>query len=102
MASRYPTVEVYRSPLIKRVTGVNSLGDYEYEISVSRAGWYWRFVSTNGRIIADSAEGYQRRLRALQGAQIALGLKGIDQMQPGDEKLVKRSGGPVLVKVEAS
>lgn len=99
MASRYPTVEVYRSPLIKRVTGVNSLGDYEYEISVSRAGWYWRFVSTNGRIIADSAEGYQRRLRALQGAQIALGLKGIDQMQPGESKLVRRGSSKIRVVV---
>ena len=97
MASRYPTVEVYQTSF-----GKTSPNPFLAALTITEhAGyqWRWRFKTTNGRIVADSAEGYQRRLRALQGAQIALGLKGIDQMQPGETKLVRRGSSKVRVVV---
>ena len=34
------------------------------------AQWRWRYVASNGRTIADSAEGYYNRADALNGIQI--------------------------------
>lgn len=34
--------------------------------------WRWRAKARNGRIVADSGEGYQRRGKALRGAKAAL------------------------------
>lgn len=34
--------------------------------------WRWRIVAGNGRIVADSGEGYRRRASALRGARAAL------------------------------
>lgn len=31
--------------------------------------WRWRMVSSNGRIMADGAEGYSRRINAVRGAE---------------------------------
>ncbi len=35
--------------------------------------WRWRFVSSNGRILADSGQGYVRRIDALTGCATVLG-----------------------------
>lgn len=32
--------------------------------------WYWRAWSRNGRIIADSAEGYHRKADAIRGCKL--------------------------------
>lgn len=45
-----------------------------YEVYKDRLGHYrWRYVSTNGRIIADSAEGYINKSDCLQGIAIMKG-----------------------------
>lgn len=42
-----------------------------YYVYKDRANqWRWRFVSTNGRIIADSAEGYVNKTDCLHGISI--------------------------------
>ena len=42
-----------------------------YYIYVDRAGdWRWRYTSTNGNIIADSAEGYRNKADCLRGIDI--------------------------------
>jgi uncharacterized protein YegP (UPF0339 family) len=33
--------------------------------------WRWRVVARNGRLVADSGEGYRRRASALNGARTA-------------------------------
>ncbi len=35
----------------------------------SRREWRWRMKASNGRILADSGEGYRRKASALQGAR---------------------------------
>ncbi len=32
--------------------------------------WFWRLISANGRIIADSAEGYGQRQDAIDGIEL--------------------------------
>ncbi len=34
--------------------------------------WRWRATARNGKIVADSAEGYERRATAIRGAKAAL------------------------------
>ena len=34
-----------------------------------RGDWRWRVVAANGRVLADSGEGYSRRCDALRGAE---------------------------------
>lgn len=41
--------------------------------------WHWRFRRSNGKILADSAEGYKRRTQAQGQAEYVLGL------EPGGE-----------------
>jgi uncharacterized protein YegP (UPF0339 family) len=36
--------------------------------------YHWRYVASNGHILADSGEGYRRKRAALKGAGRALGL----------------------------
>lgn len=36
----------------------------------ARVQWRWRYISSNGRIISDSAEGYVNRDDALRGIEI--------------------------------
>lgn len=36
-----------------------------------RGDWRWRAIAANGRIVADSAEGYRKRADCLRGAHIA-------------------------------
>lgn len=33
--------------------------------------WYWRVVSSNGRIVADGAEGYHSKFNAMRGFNVA-------------------------------
>lgn len=35
--------------------------------------WRWRYVRKNGRILADSAEGYSRRAAAVKAASLVTG-----------------------------
>lgn len=88
MAARYLTVRVYRAECL------------DYGAAAFFERWYWQIKSTNGRILADSSEGYHRRVRALQGAQLVLGLDGIERMEPGDAWIVSRAGGDVRIVVE--
>ena len=45
-----------------------------YKIYKDTAGyWRWRYISSNGRIIADSAEGYWNKQDALNGIYIMRG-----------------------------
>lgn len=37
--------------------------------------WRWRFIAANGRILADSAEGYKERADAVKGALAVTGLE---------------------------
>ena len=31
-------------------------------------GWRWRYTASNGRVLADSGQGYSRRMDAVRGA----------------------------------
>ena len=44
--TRYDTIALYRAP----------------------DGWRWRYVAHNGRVLADSGQGYSRRVDAVRGA----------------------------------
>ena len=47
---------------------------YHYKLYKDTAGfWRWRYVSSNGRTIADSGEGYYNRQDALNGITIMKG-----------------------------
>lgn len=35
--------------------------------------WRWRYVATNGHVMADSGQGYSRRIDALNGAKRVTG-----------------------------
>lgn len=35
---------------------------YRCEVYHAEDGWRWRLVARNGKIVADSAEGYRRRI----------------------------------------
>lgn len=39
-----------------------------------RDEWRWKAVSTNGRIVADSGEGYTRRHSLNKGLSVAMGI----------------------------
>lgn len=45
------------------------MGAY-YLYKDTKGFWRWRFVSTNGRTIADSGEGYYNRSDAVNGINI--------------------------------
>lgn len=36
----------------------------------SKGEWRWRFVASNGRVIADSAEGYKNKADCLHGIEL--------------------------------
>lgn len=46
------------------------------EIYFSRVEWRWRYRATNGRVLADGAEGYTARADAVRGALRVTGLPG--------------------------
>lgn len=50
--------------------------------------WRWRVVAANGRIMADSGQGYVRRIDCLEGAVKVLG----GSVHPTDEAVVVRPG----------
>lgn len=37
-----------------------------------RGGWRWRLVVSNGKTVADSAEGYSRRSKAIRAAKAVI------------------------------
>jgi uncharacterized protein YegP (UPF0339 family) len=42
-----------------------------YEVYTDKSGyWRWRYVASNGRIIADSGEGYYNKADCLHGIAI--------------------------------
>ena len=41
-------------------------------------GWRWRYTASNGRILADSGQGYSRRADAVRGACRVVGAKYTD------------------------
>lgn len=46
MTTRHDTITLYRAP----------------------DGWRWRYTANNGRVLADSGQGYSRRVDAVRGA----------------------------------
>lgn len=40
-----------------------------------RRKWRWRYVHANGHILADSGQGYSRRIDALNGVKAVTGLR---------------------------
>lgn len=52
-------------------------------------GWYWRVMARNGRIVADSAEGYTSEAKARQGFRAAQKL--ISQATPVAGKRVTQT-----------
>ena len=36
-------------------------------------GWRWRYTASNGRVLADSGQGYSRRVDAVRGACRVIG-----------------------------
>jgi uncharacterized protein YegP (UPF0339 family) len=57
---------------ITLVKGLTSLSQFDVYLD-SAAQWRWRVRATNGRIIADSAEGYSSRQACIEGASLVLG-----------------------------
>lgn len=46
----------------------------KFEIYRDKAGeWRWRMVCRNGRVVADSGEGYTRRRDARRAAEMVIG-----------------------------
>ena len=45
------------------------MGHYKLYVDVNRQ-WRWRYLASNGRIIADSAEAYHNKTDALNGINI--------------------------------
>lgn len=39
----------------------------------SADGWRWRFISSNGRVLADSGQGYARKRACVRGLEIVTG-----------------------------
>lgn len=57
--------------------------------------WRWRLVATNGKTLADGAEGYGERHRALHGAEVTLGLATLGTAErPMDGEVVFRRSEP--------
>ncbi len=46
---------------------------YYHVYADSRGEWRWRYIATNGRTVADSAEGYINRADCLRGIEIMKG-----------------------------
>lgn len=44
-----------------------------YRSGLRRKKWRWRYVAENGNILADSGQGYSRRMDALNGAKRVVG-----------------------------
>lgn len=48
--------------------------------------WRWRFFSSNGRILADSGQGYFRRIDALTGCATVLGAEYVPRSDAEQER----------------
>lgn len=60
---------------IRIVTGLTSI-DYFHFYTDTANQWRWRVKSTNGNIIADSAEGYSSKQACEDGAKLVLSTNG--------------------------
>jgi uncharacterized protein YegP (UPF0339 family) len=51
------------------------------KLTIYRAddGWRWRYTASNGRILADSGQGYSRRIDAAKGAARVCGAACLDE-----------------------
>jgi uncharacterized protein YegP (UPF0339 family) len=84
------------------VKGAAIVDDVTLELYIDAKGEYrWRAVASNGRILADSAEGYRRKRAALKGAGKALGIRaevgtdapivpGVDYGRPDGSRVLVR------------
>lgn len=72
-------VELYREILAGQMAVTAVFGhDTAAEIAKEQPGtslgkWRWRFVASNGRILADSGQGYTRRIDCINGCAAVLG-----------------------------
>lgn len=62
-----------------------SLAHYEVYQELDGDEWRWRLVHANGNIIADSAEGYSSKAKALQGLDSVRANAGDAPVQIGDQ-----------------
>lgn len=70
-------VELYRETVRRPVTGDEVERGITFTVSQWRGfpgKWRWRFVS-NGHVMADSGQGYSRRVDALTGCATVLGAR---------------------------
>lgn len=58
-------------------------------------GWRWRYVAENGNILADSGQGYSRRIDALRGAEAVTGRT----FQPERDELLSSCPPPKMLRV---
>jgi uncharacterized protein YegP (UPF0339 family) len=88
-------VEIYREDIAQTILATMSGGSDRIR------RWRWRFVSSNGRILADSGQGYSRRIDALNGCATVLGAL-IDQNSPSDQWLRRwgRDGTKIIPVVD--
>ena len=57
-------------------------------------GWRWRYTASNGRILADSGQGYSRRADAVRGA---CRVAGADKIQTADVLSDLRKAGEASI-----
>jgi uncharacterized protein YegP (UPF0339 family) len=60
---------------IALVKSLTSLSQFEVYVDTANQ-WRWRVRAANGRIIADSGEGYSSRQACVDGANLVLGTSG--------------------------
>ena len=72
-------------------------------------GWRWRYVAHNGRVLADSGQGYSRRAYAVRGACRVVGAAEshttavLSDLRKYGEGLVWRAGfGEVRIVIEGT
>jgi uncharacterized protein YegP (UPF0339 family) len=61
-------VEIYREERL--AAGADADGEWTRTVL---GKWRWRFISSNGRILADSGQGYRHRTDCLSGCATVLG-----------------------------
>lgn len=67
-----------------------------YRSGIRRKKWRWRYVAENGNIMADSGQGYSRRIDALRGAEVVTGRT----FQPEYDHLISDGPSPMLLVLE--
>ena len=65
------------------VTGQEGSPPMKYNIFKDKAGeWRWRLVATNGKIIADSGEGYNNKADCLHGIDLVKSSTNAEVQEP--------------------